>query len=167
MSIHPLPFGFPFHVGHHRALSRVPELYSMFSLIIYFIHSLNSVYASIPISQFLPPSLPTWCPYICSLPLCHYSSFANKITSTIFAHFLSCVRRTCLIFPTKVEIPWGHVFVLPLFIECPVWHRLSGQWVFAERKNQGQIEIICSRWGSSSKSIKLKKIIKCKGMACI
>ena len=30
----------------------------MFSLMIYFIHSLNSAYASIPISQLLPPFLP-------------------------------------------------------------------------------------------------------------
>ena len=33
-----------------------PVLYSRFSLVIYFIHSINSVYVSIPISQFLPPS---------------------------------------------------------------------------------------------------------------
>ena len=53
----PLFFGFPSHLGHHRALSRVfPELYSQFSLIIYFIHSISSVYMSIPISQFIPPS---------------------------------------------------------------------------------------------------------------
>ena len=34
-----------------------PPLYSRFSLVIYFIHS--SVYMSIPISQFLPPPLPS------------------------------------------------------------------------------------------------------------
>ena len=33
-------------------------LYSRFSLVIYFIHSINSVYMSIPISQFIPPSPP-------------------------------------------------------------------------------------------------------------
>ena len=31
-------------------------LYSRFLLVIYFIHSINTVYMSIPISQFLPPS---------------------------------------------------------------------------------------------------------------
>ena len=31
-------------------------LYSRFSLVIYFIHSINSVYTSIPISQFIPPT---------------------------------------------------------------------------------------------------------------
>ena len=32
-----------------------PELYSRFSLVICFIYSINSVYMSIPISQFIPP----------------------------------------------------------------------------------------------------------------
>ena len=37
----------------------LPVLYSRFSLVIYFIHSMNiSVYMSIPISQFTPPPLP-------------------------------------------------------------------------------------------------------------
>ena len=40
--IYPL-FGFPFYLGHHRTLDRVPVLYSMFSLIMYVIHSINSV----------------------------------------------------------------------------------------------------------------------------
>ena len=34
-----------------------PLLYSKVSLVIYFIHSINSVYMSIPISQFIPLSL--------------------------------------------------------------------------------------------------------------
>ena len=37
-------------------------LYSRFSLDIYFIHS--SVCRSIPVSQFIPPPFPLWCPYI-------------------------------------------------------------------------------------------------------
>ena len=41
---------------------------------------------SIPISQFIPlPHLsPPWCPYVCSLPLCLYFCFANKIIYTTF-----------------------------------------------------------------------------------
>ena len=35
--------------------------------LIYFIH--NSVYMSIPISQFIPAPLPPWCPYVCFLQL--------------------------------------------------------------------------------------------------
>ena len=35
-------FGFPFQWGHHRALStEFPELYSRFSLVIYFTHNIN------------------------------------------------------------------------------------------------------------------------------
>ena len=49
---------------------------------IYFIHSINSVHVSTPISQILPPHLfPPWYPYICSLHLCLYFFF--EITSSI------------------------------------------------------------------------------------
>ena len=41
--IHPLFFVFPSHFVHQRALSRV-ELCSRFSLVVYFIHSINSVW---------------------------------------------------------------------------------------------------------------------------
>ena len=38
--IHALFFGFPSHLGCHRALSRAPcAIYSSFSLVIYFIYS--------------------------------------------------------------------------------------------------------------------------------
>ena len=37
---------------------------------------------SIPISQFISP--PPWYPYICSLCLCLYFCFANKIIYIIF-----------------------------------------------------------------------------------
>ena len=37
--IYPLFFRFPSHLGHHRILSRVPDLYNRFSLVTYFIHS--------------------------------------------------------------------------------------------------------------------------------
>ena len=59
--------------------SEFPVLYSRFSLVIYFIHSINSAYMSIPISQFIPtpPFLP-WNPYIHSLCLSLYFCFANK-----------------------------------------------------------------------------------------
>ena len=55
--IYPLFFQFPSYLGHHRAFSRVPELYSRFSLVIYFIHSIIVAYMSIPIFQFIPPPL--------------------------------------------------------------------------------------------------------------
>ena len=34
-----------------------PELHSRFSLVIYFIHGIDSVYMSVPVSQFIPPPL--------------------------------------------------------------------------------------------------------------
>ena len=51
-------FWFPSHLGYHRALSRVLCAISQFSLVIYFMLSINSVYMSIPVSWFLPLLLP-------------------------------------------------------------------------------------------------------------
>ena len=56
--IYPFFFGFPSHLGHHRALSRVPRaIYNKFSLVIYFIYS--SIYGSscLPIHPTPPSSL--------------------------------------------------------------------------------------------------------------
>ena len=44
----------------------------------------QSIYMSIPISQFIPPPLPPWYSYVSSLYLCLYFSFANRFTCTIF-----------------------------------------------------------------------------------
>lgn len=49
----PLCFAFPPHSGH-RAMSRVPCLYGRFSVVICSTHSINSIYMSIPIFQFIP-----------------------------------------------------------------------------------------------------------------
>ena len=46
-----------------------------------FIHS--RIYMSIPVSQFIPPPLPLWCPYICSLHLCLWYSVLLMIFSTL------------------------------------------------------------------------------------
>lgn len=51
----PLCFGFPSHLGHRRALSRVPLLPSWLSSVINCIHS--RVYVSVPAPQFIPPPL--------------------------------------------------------------------------------------------------------------
>ena len=97
--IHISPFlGFPSHLGHHRALSRVPVLYSRFSLVIYFMHSINSVYMSIPISQFIPSPLPPWYPCVCSLHLCLYFCFANKIIYTILHSYSFFKKKYLFIF---------------------------------------------------------------------
>ena len=111
--IYPLFYGFPSHLGHHRALSRVPCAIQ-FSLIIYFIHNINSVYMSISISQFIPPPpcFPPQYPYVCSLCLCLYFCFVNKIIYTIFSHTYAFI--TALILIISFCQHWAQ-FVLFLF----------------------------------------------------
>ena len=55
-----------FPSGHHRALE-FPMIYSMLSLVIHLIRSINGICMLIPISQFLPPThphFPPWYAYI-------------------------------------------------------------------------------------------------------
>ena len=86
-----LSFGVPSHWGQ----SRVPAVYSWFSLVVYFIYSINSVYMLIPISQSTS-SFPAWYVYIGSLSLfckeenlCHLYRFHIYVLTW---HF-SCVWR--------------------------------------------------------------------------
>ena len=51
-----------------------------FSLVVYFIRSINSVYMSVPTSQFLPSSPSPLVSIGCSLCLCLYFCFVNKIS---------------------------------------------------------------------------------------
>ena len=51
-----------------------------FSLVVYFIRSINSVYMSAPTSQFLPSSPSPLVSIGCSLCLCLYFCFVNKIS---------------------------------------------------------------------------------------
>ena len=53
---HPLG-GLPSHLGHRRALSRVPCAMQSVLISYYSIRSVNSVYMSIPIPQFISPAL--------------------------------------------------------------------------------------------------------------
>ena len=62
-----------------------PVLYSRFSLVLYFIHSIHSVYMSIQTSQFILPPL-------CSLHLCFYFCFVTKIICTIRIWVISKVE---------------------------------------------------------------------------
>ena len=82
--IYPLFFGFPSHLGHHSALSRVPCAIQ-YVLISYLFYTQYQQHICVDrVSQLPPPSFPPWYPYICSLHLCLYFCFANKITYTIF-----------------------------------------------------------------------------------
>ena len=57
-------------------------------------------YMLIPLSQFIPPPFPSWCPHVCSLCLCLYSCFANKFPYTIFSldSIYICIDIRCLFF---------------------------------------------------------------------
>ena len=59
-------FGYPSHLGHHRALVEFPVLYNRFLLVIYFMHSINNISVSISVSQFIPTLFYSWFPYVCS-----------------------------------------------------------------------------------------------------
>ena len=70
-----------------------PELYSRFSLVtilmLYqylFMHSINSIYMLIPVSQIIHPPFPSWCPYGVALYLC-VSIFVLLIRSS-FYHYI-------------------------------------------------------------------------------
>ena len=80
-----LSFFFPSYLGHHRSLNRVPCAIQ-WVLICYLIHT-QSMYKSIPVSQFIAP---TWCPYICSPCLCLYFCFASRPVCT------NCFERKLL-----------------------------------------------------------------------
>ena len=84
-----LSYGFPSHLGHHRVLNRVPCALH-WVLISSLTHCINSVYMSIPVTQFIPtapsPSLGvhTFLPYVCVSYFC----FAKHFLCTIFLAFV-------------------------------------------------------------------------------
>ena len=100
MSIESVMPSSPSHLHHHKAVSAIPWS----SLVIYFIHSINNVYVSIPIFQFFPPPLLPWYPYISSLRLSLCVYFANKIIYTIFSE-ASLVAQTVKS-PPAVQESW-------------------------------------------------------------
>ena len=96
-----------------------PVQYSKFSLVTHFIHSIDGVYVSVLIFQFVPTPAPSCYLYICSLHLCFYVCFANKITCTIFLdsiYMLICnMCFSLLIYFTQQGI-------LQLHSCCYKWH---------------------------------------------
>ena len=63
---------------------------------------------SIPISQFIPHPLPPWYPYVCSLHLCLYFCFANKIIYIFCFRFLICalINDICFSFSDLLHSVW-------------------------------------------------------------
>ena len=78
--IYPLFFGFPSHLGHHRALSS-SLCYTVGSHQLSILYIVSIVYICQSPS---PNSSPSPYPYVCSLCLCLCFCFANKIIYTIF-----------------------------------------------------------------------------------
>ena len=87
--IHMSPFlGFPSHLGHHRTSSRAPcVIQQVVVSYLFYTQYQECIYVNpnLPIPPTLP--LPHWYPYICSLHLCLYFCFVDKIIYTIFLDF--------------------------------------------------------------------------------
>ena len=80
--IYLLLFGFPSHLSHCGGF---PVLYSSFLFVIYFIHSINKLYLSIPISQFISPP-----------PLSSLVQFSSSVMSNSLRHLeLQHARPPC------------------------------------------------------------------------
>ena len=95
----PSIFGFLSHLGHLRALSGVPVLYNRFSFVVYFMHTINSVYVSTPTSQSILPPLFSVCVYFCSV---------NKIIHTIFSrfHIYALIHNICFSLSDLLHSVW-------------------------------------------------------------
>ena len=90
------PFrSFPLHLEHWVEF---PVLYNIFSLVTYFIHNLNSVYMSVPISQIIPSFPSLFVLYIWeedlflkSLRKCYWnvssSALVQKLCNSLWHHF--------------------------------------------------------------------------------
>ena len=83
-----------------------PELYNKFSLVIYFIHGINSIYIC---QQLILPYPHPWCSYVCSAPLCLCLCFADKI---IYAIFLDLIHSSF-----KEQRSWAQGGNRPLFLQ--------------------------------------------------
>ena len=97
--IYPLFFGFPSHLG-----VEFPVLHTKSSLVICSLHSVNSVYMSIPSHN--SSHLLAWYPYVCSLRLCLYSAlqvrshvlfigWSWRLKFNFFQFILLCLLNYC------------------------------------------------------------------------
>ena len=148
--IYPLSFGFPSHLGHHRALSRVPVLYSRFSLVMYLMHSINNVYIymSIQISQFAPVPFPHLVPtHLFSTPmslllLCrqvhlyHFSKF--HIYTLIYGICFSLSDISLCV--TSLGPPWK---VLTIIFFSVLFHKIFFECLLCARQHSRFMDHIC------------------------
>ena len=111
----------------------ISVLYRKFSLAIYCIHSVNSWIHVNPNLPTHPSSLLPWYPYICSLCLCLYFCFANKIMppfitfhSIAFSLQMESLRQPYVVSVSRHHFPNSicslHVSVLHFGDACNVSH---------------------------------------------
>ena len=76
-------FGFPFHLGQHRTLSRgLCAILQIFVSCLFYTQQCVYISPSLPVHPV--PCLPLWCPSTCSLHLDLYFCFANRSSSVSF-----------------------------------------------------------------------------------
>ena len=129
---YPLPFGFPSHPRHHRALSTVPRAIQQ-ALTSYLFHTQWRIYvhSNLPIHP-TPLSPHPRCPHVCSLHLCLYFCFANRFICTIINARYACF---CL-----MTLPSLETWVL--FLACCEGGRSGPQFPHLQK------------WGSSTLTLK-------------
>ena len=66
----------------------------------------SSVYVSIPNAQYIPPSLPPWCQYVCSLCLCLYFCFANNVNLFLNSLLEQAINSTVLLWTAVKLLIW-------------------------------------------------------------
>ena len=123
-------------------------IYNRFSLAIYFIHSINSLYMWILISQFIPPPS-SWYSNICSLYLRLYFCFVDKILYTNFFQILhTCINIRYLFFPLTFFTLYNNLRSIQVSTNDPVSFLFMAE----------QYSIICICTTSSSSILLLMAI---------
>ena len=123
-------------------------IYNRFSLAIYFIHSIKSVYMWILISQFIPPPS-SWYSNICSLYLRLYFCFVDKILYTNFFQILhTCINIRYLFFPLTFFTLYNNLRSIQVSTNDPVSFLFMAE----------QYSIICICTTSSSSILLLMAI---------
>ena len=132
------PFGLPSHSSHHSALSRVPSAiwaslvaqlvknlpamqetlvpFSKFSLVTYFIHSINRVCVSMPVSQVFSPFLPLASICLPSSLYFHHAYLVPFTRSSSSAHYLWVLQDSV---PSPFSLHSAHLRIFSLFHVSP------------------------------------------------
>ena len=120
--IYPLFFGFLFHLGHHGALSRVSSGIQQV-LISYLLYTQQRIYVNHNLPIHPTPSSPSGVDTfsmlsmsVCSLCLCLYFCFVNKIIYTNFFrfHIHALIYHICF-YLSDLLYSVGHLQVHPQF----------------------------------------------------